>query len=194
MPIYDGDGFDEADPEEDFFPDDVAMITNLLKEGWSLGLSQRPIISYDLQTLYADARSSYIYVYHVSGYNSISSTDYRSTQVTTFLGIKISCPFRKQLYRTMREVYRILLSNRRAGPSQLNGYTYFEIISHHLDDGELGWYSSTIDLKLMSYCRPIFSPGFGPEVNSRYPKKIPQGTDTTYEEGDYDLPPTGWGD
>ena len=30
MPVYDGDGFDEALPEEDFFPDDVAMVTEML--------------------------------------------------------------------------------------------------------------------------------------------------------------------
>lgn len=177
MPMYDGDGYDQAEPEEDFFPDDVAMVTDMLKREWSLGLTQRPVISYDQQGLYADARQAYIFVYHVSGYNSISSTDYRSTQATTFLGIKVSCPFRKQLYTTIREIYRILLGNRRAGPKHLNGYTYFEIISHHLDEGELGWYSATIDLKLISYCRPIFSPGFGAEINSKYPKPIPQGTD-----------------
>lgn len=169
MPIYDGDGFDGAMPEEDFFPDDVAMVTEMLKREWSLGLSMLPVISYDQQGLYADARESYVFVYHVSGYNSISSTDYRSMQATTFLGIKVSCPFRKQLYTTIREIYRILLANRRAGPKKLNGYTYFEIISHHLDEGELGWYSGTIDLKMISYCRPVYSPGFGAEANSLYP-------------------------
>ena len=181
MPIYDGDDYDSALAEEDFFPDDVAMVTKMLQDEWSLGLSMTPVISYDQQSLYADARESYVFVYHVSGYNSISSTDYRSTQATTFLGIKVSCPFRKQLYVCIREIYRILLSNRRAGPQKLNGYTYFEIISHHLDDGELGWYSGTIDLKLISYCRPIYSPGFGAEVNAKYP--VPD-----YPERNLDLP------
>ena len=184
MPIYDGDGFDEALPEEDFFPDDVAMVTKILQDEWSLGLTQRPVISYDQQALYSNARQAYIFVYHVSGYNSISSTDYRSTQATTFLGIKVSCPFRKQLYTTIREVYRILLANRRAGPKHLNGYTYFEIISHHLDEGELGWYSGTIDVKLMSYCRPIYSPGFGKDINATYPVPDypPQTQDNPYDD------------
>lgn len=182
MPVYDGDGYDQAEPEEDFFPDDVAMITRLLQREWSLDLTQLPVISFDQQTMYANAREAYIFVYHVSSYNSISSTDYRSAQATTFIGIKISCPFRKQLYTTIREVYRILLANRRAGPRKLNGYTYFEIISHHLDEGELGWYSATIDLKLMSYCRPIYSPGFGEPENSKYPKVDPP----TNPDGLYD--------
>ena len=175
MPVYDPDGYSDVTAEEDFFPDDVAMVTKMLKDEWSPAWQHMPIISYDQQGLYADARSSYIFVYHVSGYNSISSTDYRSTQATTFLGIKVSCPFRNQLYNCIREIYRILLANRRAGPDRLNGYTYFEIISHHLDEGELGWYSGTIDIKLMSYCRPIYSPGFGAEINARYPEpKIPE--------------------
>lgn len=169
MPLYEGGEIDGVLPEEDFFPDDVAMVTKMLQDEWSLGLKQTPIISYDQQSLYADAREAYIFVYHVSGYNSISSTDYNTMQATTFLGIKVSCPFRDQLYTTMREVYRILLNNRRAGPKNLNGYTYFEIISHHLDEGELGWYSSTIDLKIISYCRPVYSPGFGKKINSKYP-------------------------
>ena len=114
MPVYDPDGYSDVTAEEDFFPDDVAMVTKMLKDEWSPAWQHMPIISYDQQGLYADARSSYIFVYHVSGYNSISSTDYRSTQATTFLGIKVSCPFRNQLYNCIREIYRILLANRRA--------------------------------------------------------------------------------
>lgn len=169
FPIYDGDDYDDAPPEVMFFTDDVAMVTDMLKREWTQGMKM-PVISYDEQALYADARSAYIFVYHVSGYNSISSTDYNTVQTTTFIGIKVSCPFRPQLYKVMNEVYRILLANRRAGPDKLNGYTWFEITSHHLDEGELGWYSSTIDLKFMTYCRPVLSPGFGAEINSKYPK------------------------
>ena len=156
--------------EAPLFSDDVACITHILKEDWSLGPYEVPVIDYIPEATMAYAMPAYIYVYQVSRYNSISSTDYRTLQRNSFIGIRISTRSRDKLYLYMDEVYRILMANRRAGPQYLNHYSYMEAINDHIDNSSTGWYSATIDIKMISYCFRINSPGFGREINESFLK------------------------
>ena len=142
----------------------------MLKNDWSLPNYDMPVIDYVPEATMALAMPAYIYVYQVSRYNSISSTDYRTLQRNSFIGIRISTRSRDKLYEFMDEVYRILMANRRAGPQYLNHYSYMEAINDHIDNGSLGWYSATIDVKLISYCFRLKSPGFGKEINESFLK------------------------
>lgn len=158
--------FDGSPQEETILAsDDVGCITKILKEDWSLGPYDTPTIDFVPEATMAYAMPSYIYVYQVSRYNSISSTDYRTLQRNSFIGIRISTRSRDVLYRHMDEVYRIMMANRRAGPQFLNHYSYLEVINDHIDNNPTGWYSATIDVKMISYCFRIKSPGFGRAIN-----------------------------
>lgn len=164
--VYDGT------PQEEsvMFSDDVGCIAKILREDWSLPPIDTPRIDYVPESFMAYAMPAYIYVYQVSRYNSISSTDYKTLQRNSFIGIRISTRSRDKLYQYMEEVYRILMANRRAGPEYLNHYTYMEAINDHIDNGSNGWYSATIDVKMISYCFRLKSPGFGREVNEEFLK------------------------
>ena len=157
-----------AIPENEFFMDDVAVITKMLKDEWSLGPEDTPVISYEMEGMMVDARKAYIFVEHVSRYNSVSSTDYLTLQRTTFINIHVSTRSRNKLYQYSQEVYRILYANRRLGPKKLNGYTGLEITNDRYDNSAQGWYAVLLSIKLMSYAYPIYSPGFGDDINSRY--------------------------
>lgn len=163
-------GFDETTPfpENGFFLDDVGVITRMLKEGWSLGPEDTPVISYEMEGMMVEARKAYVFVYHVSRYNSMSSTDYHTLQRTSFVDIRVSTRSRAKLYQYTQEIYRIIYANRRLGPKFLDGYTWIEITNDRIGNDAQGWYSVLLSIKMMSYCYPIYSPGFGDEINSRY--------------------------
>lgn len=153
-------------PETSFFTDDATMIAEMLKESWSLPPNYTPVINQKRDGMMTDAREGYVDVYKVSNYTSTSSTDYRTLQRTSFLDITVTISSRHVLFLYMEEIYRILYGNRRVGPRKLNGYTWLEITNDRVDNESNGWYSGMISLKLMSYCYPIRSPGFGDRVNS----------------------------
>lgn len=153
-------------PETTFFTDDAAMIMHILKRDWSLPPDQTPVMTFMRESMMADARMGYVDVYKVSNYTSTSSTDYRTLQRTAYLDITVTVRSRPLLFTYMEEIYRILYANRRVGPKQLNGYTWLEITNDRVDNESNGWYSGMISLKLMSYCYPICSPGFGDRVNT----------------------------
>ena len=163
MRLNDGRPF----PETRFFTDDATMIADLLKDGWSLPPELTPVINQKREGMMVDARAGYVDVYKVSNYTSTSSTDYHTLQRTSFLDITVTCRSREMLYAYMEEVYRILYASRRVGPKILNGYTWLEITNDRVDNESNGWYSGMISLKLMSYCYPIRSPGFGDKINSK---------------------------
>ena len=157
----------DGSPQEEVImaSDDVGCITKILKDDWSLGPYDTPVIDFVPEATMAMAIPAYIYVYQVSRYNSISSTDYRTLQRNSFIGIRISTRSRDVLYRYMDEVYRIMMANRRAGPQFLNHYSYLEVINDHIDNSSVGWYSATIDVKMIAYCFRVKSPGFGRAIN-----------------------------
>ena len=166
--MYD-DTFDGLPKKESVLAsDDVGCIAKILKDDWSLPPYDTPVIDYVPEAVMAYAMPAYIYVYQVSRYNSISSTDYRTLQRNSFIGIRISTRSRDKLYLYLDEVYRILMANRRAGPQYLNHYTYMEAINDHIDNSANGWYSATVDVKMISYCFRIKSPGFGKEINESF--------------------------
>lgn len=166
--MYD-DTFDGLPKKESVLAsDDVGCIAKILKDDWSLPPYDTPVIDYIPEAVMAYAMPAYIYVYQVSRYNSISSTDYRTLQRNSFIGIRISTRSRDKLYLYLDEVYRILMANRRAGPQYLNHYTYMEAINDHIDNSANGWYSATVDVKMISYCFRIKSPGFGKEINESF--------------------------
>lgn len=150
--------------ESHFFTDDVKMVTDLLNKNWHAEFGVvKPTISYDKEGVMADSRygKGYIFVYQVSRYNSVASTDYGTLNRNSFVSVRISTRSREVMYAYMDEVYRILYDYRRAGMYRLNGYTHMEITSDNIERGEIGWYTASIDLKFTAYCYRIKSPGFG---------------------------------
>lgn len=147
--------------ESPLFTDEPRMIAEYLRTNWSLGPDDTPTIAYVPEEFMTSARVAFIYVYQVSRYNSLSSTDYRTIQRTSYLAVRLNTRFRHKLYEYMQEVYRILMGIRRMGQKGLGGYTYFEIINDRVQNDQKGWYTATMDVKLVSYAYPLMSPGFG---------------------------------
>lgn len=151
--------------ESTLFTDEPRMIAEYLRDQWSLGPDDTPTIAYVPEEYMTSARVAFIYVYQVSRYNSVSTTDYRTLQRTSFLAIRLNTRFRHKLFDYMQEVYRILMGIRRKGCSGLGGYTYFEVINDRVQNDLTGWYTATMDVKLTSYAYPIRSAGFGDDTN-----------------------------
>ena len=153
-----------------YFNDDVNFIKDLLQENWGTYkeyTQEPPVISCDPKQWMTSARAGgFIYVYQISRYNSVSTTDYRTLQRTVFLAIRSTAPHRDMLYRMVDQIYQILLAFRRAGQAELLGYTYLEIINDRISNDLTGWYTNTLDVKLTSYNYPIDSAGFGVKNSS----------------------------
>jgi hypothetical protein len=157
----------DTDPVEEniLFNDDPRLIVDMLKRDWSLGVEDTPTITCVPAEFMSSARVAMIYVYQISRYNSVSTVDYAALQRTSFLAIRLNTGFRPQFYKYMQEIYRILMSNRRVGADDLNGYTYFEVINDRIANDQSGWYTCTLDIKMTSYAYPIRSAGFGDRIN-----------------------------
>lgn len=151
--------------ETSLFTDEPRMIANMLRDNWSLGPDDIPTIAYVPEEYMTNARIAFIYVYQVSRYNSVSSTDYRSLQRTSFLAVRINTRFRHKLFEYMDEIYRIIMAHRRIGQRGLKGFTFMEVINDRVQNDLNGWYIATMDIKLTSYNYPIRSAGFGDELN-----------------------------
>lgn len=152
--------------ETPLFTDEPKMIADLLRDNWSLGPDDTPTISHIPEEYMTSARVAFIYVYQISRYNSVSSTDYNTIQRTSFLAIRLNTRFRHKLFEYMDEVYRIAMANRRLGQNRLKGFTFFEVINDRVQNDLTGWYSATMDLKLTSYNYPLKSDGFGQKYRS----------------------------
>ena len=155
-------------PEHIFFNDDPMLICNMLKDNWSLDEDNLPTFTCEPKEYMTSSRVALVYVYHISRYNSISTTDYSTLQRTSFLAIRLNTNNRMKFYEYMQEIYRILLSNRRIGAKNLHGYHYFEIINDRISNDLSGWYSCTLDVKMTSYASPIRSAGFGDRINKTF--------------------------
>mgnify|MGYP006873194407 CR=1 FL=1 len=57
------------------------------------------------------------------------------------------------------------MAYRRAGPAMLNGMQYLEIVNDKTQNDLSGWYTTTFDVRLVSYSRPVQSAGFGTDLN-----------------------------
>lgn len=152
--------------ENPLFTDEPAFIVDLLKRSWSLDAEDFPTITCVPEEYMTSARVGFIYVYHISRYNSVSSTNYSTIQRTSFIAIRLNTRFRHKLYAYMDEIYRIIYANRRVGQKKLNGYTFMEVINDRIQNDLSGWYSATMDVKLTSYNYPLRSHGFGQEMRS----------------------------
>ena len=151
--------------ESIFFGDDPKMICDMLKTNWSLGPDDLPTITIMPEEFMTSARVAAVYVYQISRYNSVSSTDYGTIQRTSFIAIKLQTRFRHKFLEYMQEVYRILMAHRRIGSRKLGGYTYFEIINDRVTNDLTGWYACTLDVKLTAYTFPVKTGGFGNRIN-----------------------------
>ena len=167
-----GDNWDIGDDGLLYFNDDVKFIANLLDRNWNTFNEfdqEKPVISYDPNQWMTSARhGGFIYVYQISRYNSIATTDYRTLQRTVFLALRITAPQRDMLYRMADQVFRIIFAFRRTGQAKLYGYTYMEIINDRISNELTGWYTDTMDIKLTCYNYPIKSAGFG--VDDDFPE------------------------
>lgn len=149
--------------ETEFFTDDAKLIYDLLNDNWSLNKDMRPTMAYVPEAYMMNAREGSIYVYPISRQNSITSMDYRTMGRTSMVGIKLSARVRERYFEWSQEVYRIMLANRRKGFNDLNGYYYIEVMDDRQATDLTGWYSTTFDIKLTTYVKPIVSAGFGKE-------------------------------
>lgn len=164
--------------EVEYFTDDARLIAELIKEQWSLGPGEEPVVSYVPESFMMQARIGAIYVYPLSMPLSISTVDYRTMQKLGYVSIRLSTRDRERHFIWGQEVMRILLANRRAPALRRNGYTFMEITSSRMIPDLSGWYASTIDLKLTCYNRGIRSHGFGPDaVQCPLPDGEPVGSD-----------------
>lgn len=157
--------------ESILFGDDPGMIVEMLRDQWSLGPEDTPTITHIPEEYMTSARVALIYVYQVSRYNSVSSTDYNTIQRTSFLAIRTSTRFRPKFFQYMEEIYRIIYANRRVGQGHLGGYTFMEVINDRTAQDVLGWYTNTMDIKLTAYVYPLKSAGFGDKINRKLADK-----------------------
>lgn len=147
------------------FTDEPQFIVNLLRENWSLREGDLPTIACIPEEYITSARAGFVYVYQISRYNSVSSTDYSSLQRTSFIAIRLNTRYREKLYEYMDEIYRIIYANRRVGQKGLMGFSYLEVINDRLMNDVSGWYTATMDVKMTSYNYPLRSAGFGDRIN-----------------------------
>lgn len=153
--------YDNYVPENPLYLDDAGLIGEMLKRDWELGVGKEPTIAYKPESYMMNARYGAIYIYQISRNTQINTTDYRTLQVTSHVGIKIASNFRENHFEICEEVKRILMTNRRGGKRKLGGYTYLEINNERFSNDLVGWYTTTIDIKLTSFNTPLRSPGFG---------------------------------
>lgn len=170
--------------EHPFATDDAAMIADLLRRDWNLGPGKEPSIGHDPSQQVTSARYAAIYVYLLNRSNRISTTDYRTLERTAYIGIRVSASLRNNFEEVLQEVYRILLANRRGGKRRLGGYTYLEITSDRFSNDLQGFYSCTLDIRLVSYNAPIYSAGFDEPMNSGIEAAMYEHSDTDKEFGD----------
>ena len=153
--------------ETPLFIDDAQIIGEMLKRDWSLGPGKEPTIAYKPESYMMNARYGAIYIYQISRNTQITSSDYRTVQLTSHVGLKISCNFRENHFEICEEIKRILVANRRAGKKRLGGYTYLEINNERFSNDLVGWYTTTIDIKMVSFNTPLRSAGFGDDINRK---------------------------
>ena len=63
-----------------YFSDDARLFADMLREQWSLGPGEEPVVSYVPESYFMQSRTGSIFVYRVSMPMSISTTDYRTLQ------------------------------------------------------------------------------------------------------------------
>jgi hypothetical protein len=151
--------------EYPFFTDDAAVISNMLRDQWSLGPEQTPNIMYVPETYVVNARVGAIYVYVTSVSNNISSMDYRTIDREARVNIKVSTRFRDTHFLWNDEVYRILLSNRRIGRRHQVGASFLKVNNYHTLQNESGWYTTIFEVVLTYHNMAIRSAGFGDKIN-----------------------------
>lgn len=155
-----GDGWDVG--EYQYFTDDVKLIYDMLDGNWENTLPlEKPIIAYKPEQWMTHGDRAFIYIYQISRYNSVSTTDYRTLQRTSFLAVRTTARTREYLYAVVDNIYKIILAHRRVGQRDLGGFTFMEIINDRSLNDLTGWYTNTLDIKLTTYNYPIESSGFG---------------------------------
>ena len=148
------------------FTDESRLIGKMIIDNWSLGPQNTPNVCYMNDQLYIDGRVGVIQVYVVShSTRGIGSVDYADVHRSATVSIKVENKFREIHYDWVEEVYRILYTNRRLDPDYLDGYLFIEVTGDHVAPNLLGWYSTTIDVRLTGYHRPVPGSGFGDRLN-----------------------------
>ena len=150
--------------EYEYFNDDVLMIHDMLADNWDTFSEEgveKPQFEYMPEKWAGDGRHAMVYIYQISRYNSVSSTDYETLQRTSYISIRTTARHRRQFHVIVNNIYRILLAHRRIGQRNLGGYTWLEIINDRSLNDLTGWYTNTLDVKLVTYNYPIKSDGFG---------------------------------
>ena len=171
--------FDDPVPETPLYTDDVRMINDMFEEQWSLGPGHELNTTFEPSSYMVNARLGQIYVYQTSRNNRISSTDYRTLERRSHISIRVSNPNRDEHYLWCDEVYRILVANRRRGQNRFGGYTYLELHDDHTSNNQIGWYTTTIEIELISFNTPLRSAGFGDRINRQIADRA---TETTAGE------------
>lgn len=147
------------------FTDDSETVADMLKREWDLGPGKEPSITFDPKQSATSARYASIFIYTLNRSNRISSTDYRTLERTAYLGIRVSAALRENLLEVVQEVYRIIAANRRAGKRRLCGYTFMEVSADRFSNDLLGFYTCTLDIRMVSYNTPLYTAGVGTPMN-----------------------------
>lgn len=159
--------FNDNVEETPLFLDDSRIIGEMLKDDWSLGPGKEPTIAYKPESYMMNARYGAIYIYMISRSTQPTSADYRTVQLTSHVGIKISSNFRENHFEICEEIKRILMANRRAGKKRLGGYTYLKLENERFSNDLVGWFTTTMDISMISYNTPLRSAGFGDDINRK---------------------------
>lgn len=154
-------------PETQFVVDYAKLVADLIHDEWSLGPSNTPTITHEVESEMINARLGSIFVYGMTGSPSQASIDYRNVDFTQYVGVKLMTRFRDTYYEWANEIYRIIYSFRRAGPRKLKGMMFMDIINLKPQNDLSGWYAGTFDVRLVSHSRPIVSAGFGTDLNKQ---------------------------
>lgn len=157
--------YDEPVQETEFYPDDERMLAELLKDQWSLPIGYEPVIQYEPESYMVNAGVGSIYIYTTSTSPQINTTDYNAVGLTTYASFRVSARVREFHRMWCNEILRIIIANRRIGKCVLGPYTYMEPLAIRKTNDLSGWYTTTIEARLVSHNTPIRSAGMGDEIN-----------------------------
>lgn len=144
------------------FTDDVKMLADLIRDNWSLEFNSVPNIYFDQNSMARNNVPSSIYIYSLGVSNSRVGINYEAVKRTHRLSVDVQTPVNRQLHFDMcNEVYRILMSFRRAGKDVLGGWDYMDVTANGFKSGYSAYYQDSMDVTLTSEITIIESPGFG---------------------------------
>lgn len=160
-------------PETPLFTDDAKVLGELLRREWSLPPGKEPSIAYDVRSSVTSSRYASVFIYMVNRSTRIASVDYNQLERVSHLAIKVNATYRENFLEVVQEIERIIMSCRRAGKTNLGGYTYVEMTSERFSNDLSGYYSCTIEVCMTSHNTPLHTAGMASPVNEAVHERQP---------------------